>query len=506
MKKLFYLLILSIMIIPISVNADNNLAEIHNLISKDNNLEVKSIPIEFYKNSLFFKECMGETNDSFFEESCLNYTYSIVVESYLNKTVKVPENTRFWVSDCDFKKNTCKISVSNSENTVGKDYDIKFISTYDEKVYKKSEQVVQNIKKNYYLSDLSYINQLINYQNEAGYHSDIIYNNYKIFKIFPELKNELEKNKHYKYVPVTLGVGAGPHLYGSGGAVVIYDNDVAVNISSQLGYNTLRIVYVPNTTPNTDEEYIKTALDRIKDYVNNDSYNIKLEKDEQYVNNIIGGDTNIIDVSREFNYIFKDDKKYESKFYKLTINETEYLLGVLPLPKGLINKLNVKSTNYQTGINVETESSDVPLDTSVEVEDVSHKHKDFLKAYDIDLYSEIKEEYITKVKDGIIVRIPMEDDYDKEEVDVFYVKEDGQKGEKYKAKIKTIDGKKYAEFTTDHFSTYAIKNEEEKQISEEIENPNTYDGICDSLFRGMISIIGLIITIICFKKTDKIEV
>ena len=282
MKKLLYFTILTFMLMPFSINAEVNLEEIHNSISKDNYLEVKSIPIEYYKDSLFFKECLGENTDSYFENSCLNYTYSLIVESYLNKIIELPENTKFWVNACDVEKNTCKIAVSGSGTTVDKDYNIKFISTYDENTFKKSNQAVQNIKKNYYLSDMSYINQLINYKNEAGYHSDIIYNNYKIFKIFPELKNELEKNKNYKYVPVTLGVGAAPHMYGSGGAVVIYDNDVAVNISTQMGYNTLRIVYVPNTTPDTDDEYIKVALDRIRNYVNDNSYDIKLEKDGNY--------------------------------------------------------------------------------------------------------------------------------------------------------------------------------------------------------------------------------
>lgn len=501
-------MLVSAMIMPIAVHAENDLEEIHNLISKDNNLEVKSIPIEHYKNSSFFKECMGENTNSNFEQSCLSYTYSLIVESYLNKTINVPENTRFWVSDCDIEKNTCKISVSNSENTVGKDYSINFVSAYDEKVYKNSEQVVENIKKNYYLSDMSYINQLINYHDEVGYHSDVIYNNYKIFKIFPELKNELEKNKNYKYVPVTVGVGASPYMYGSGGAVIIYDNDVAVNISSEMYYNTLRIVYVPNTTPNTDEEYIKVALERIKNYINDDSYDIKLEKDEQYLIDFIGEDADMLDVSRPFNHIFNDDKTYESKFYKLTINGNEYLLGVLPLPNELINKLNVKSTNYQTGIEVETESSDVPLDTSVEAEDITIKYKGFMKAYDIDLYSDIKSEYITKVKDGIIVRIPLPDEYDKKKLDIYHIKEDGQKGDKYQATVEEIEGKKYAVFTTNHFSTYAIEEvqDEVKDTTGEIENPNTYDGIGSSLFMMLLSFIGFIVTIIYFKRTNKINI
>ena len=519
MKKIFYLIVLFTMMFPTIVKAQVNdeidLEEIHNLISKDNNLEVPSIPLEYYKNSLYYNDCISSSDNPVQQEFCLSYIHVLIVESYLNKTIEVPENTRFFVNGCDVSNNTCKINVSNFEKTLEKEYNVEFVSDYDEKVYKKSEQVVKKLKNRYYLSDMSYINQLINYHSESEYHNNIIYNSHKIFKIFPELKDELEKNKNYKYVPVTIGVGGSPELYGSGGVVVIYDNDVAVNISSQMFYNTLRIVYVPNTTPDNDEEYMKVALERIKEYVNDDSYDISIEKDEQYLNDNIGEDVDTMDVSRSFNYIFNDDKKYEAKFYKLSINEMEYLLGVLPLPNGLINKLNVKSTNYQTGINVETESSDVPLDTTVEAEDVTNKYKEFLKAYDIDLYSGIKEEYITKVKDGIIVRIPMEEDYDKEYVDVYHVKEDGQKGDKYNGKIEEIDNKKYVVFTTNHFSTYAIEKkideikddveEENDKIDnnekEEIKNPATFDAIGNNNFViELISLIGVIITIIYLKK------
>ena len=150
MKKIFYLMLLFIMIVPKNVKAENTLHEIHNLISNDNTLEVKSIPIEYYKNSLYFKECVGEDTDLNYQKNCLNYTYSLIVESYLNKTIELPENTRFWVG-CDVEKNTCKINASNVDDSVVKEYNVKFISDYDEKIYNKSEQAVKKLKKRNHL-------------------------------------------------------------------------------------------------------------------------------------------------------------------------------------------------------------------------------------------------------------------------------------------------------------------------------------------------------------------
>ena len=159
----------------------------------------------------------------------------------------------------------------------------------------------------------------------------------------------------------------------------------------------------------------------------------------------------------------------------------------MPVPEKEIKKIFVTSKNYNSDISIETQSADVPLDTSVEAEDVTIKYKGFLKAYDIDLYSGIKDEYITQVKDGIIVRIPLLDDYDKKKLDIYHIAEDGKKGEKYQATVEEIDGKKYAVFTTNHFSIYAIEEE-----IEEIENPNTYDEFYKYIGLLIVSLIGLL--------------
>jgi len=67
MKKIFYLIVLFTMMFPTIVKAQVNdeidLEEIHNLISKDNNLEVPSIPLEYYKNSLYYNDCISSSDN-----------------------------------------------------------------------------------------------------------------------------------------------------------------------------------------------------------------------------------------------------------------------------------------------------------------------------------------------------------------------------------------------------------------------------------------------------------
>lgn len=492
MKKIFYLIMLTFIILPLSAKADVNLEEIHNSISETGTIEVKSIPIDYYKRAPYFDECLENYMfDSNAENMCLNDMYTFVVNSYLSKNITLPEDYRLWAS-CDRELNTCNVSIGSFEFGMDKEYNINFVGEYNEKIFNDSLNVANKINKNYTLTDMAYINQMINFENEHGYHTNLIYNSHKIFKIFPELKEELEKNKKYKYIPVQLGVGGGPYSYGSGGMIVIYDNDVAVNISKMLSYGTLKIVHIPNNTLDTDEAYINAALERIREYVNDESINITITKDDEYILNNVYDFS--YDVSFEYNSLLNDSNTYIAKFYKLTINGVDNAIGILPLPNGQINKLNVKSTNYKTGINVETESSDVPLDTTVDAIDVSDSYKNYLKAYDIDLYSEIKDEYITRIKDGIIVRIPILDSYKEEYMNIYHIEDNGDRGEKYKAKIEIIDGKKYAVFTTNHFSTYALES------NNSITNPTTYDSISYYIFLGILSMSILIVSITRLKK------
>ena len=251
----------------------------------------------------------------------------------------------------------------------------------------------------------------------------------------------------------------------------------------------------------------------------------------------VGGNTKILNASDNidfcendqelciFNDVFEKGDKYTIEIYKIKINDNEQYLGIMPVPEKEIKKLDVKSKDHSTGVSVETGSSDVPLDTSVKAEDLTIKYKGFLKAYDIDLYSGIKDEYITQVKDGIIVRIPLPDEYDKKKLEIYHIKEDGTKGEKYKAIVEEIDGKKYAVFTTNHFSIYAIEEIEEIEeeikdtgkeeikddIKEEIkqeetENPNTYDGIGSSIILLAISILGIIGIGLYLRKKERNEI
>ena len=401
-------------------------------------------------------------------------------------------------AECQSNNNTCDVCIylsNKPDERLTETYNIKFVEKYDENVYNTIEKHTDDLKKSYQIDDMGYINQLIHY-NKIERFFGLEQGNIDLFKLYPEIKKHIESNPNIEYIPV-FGAGGWSNLnLGAGGVLFAYFDGIAVGMSDSFSYSTYRIVNISDKTENNTEAYINEALKRIKEYVNDDTYNINITYDNEAT------ELNCGDSDCEIG-------NYKTKIYKITINNKEYTLGISPTNEKNIKKLKIESKDYQNDISVTTESSDVPLDTSVKSKDLTAQYKGFLKAYNIDLYSGLKDEYITKIKDGIIVRIPLPNKYDKNKLDIYHIKEDGKKGEKYQAVVEEINGKKYAVFTTNHFSIYAIAEdlEEPKNTitipNNVIENPQTFDNILNSILIGIVSFIALCGTIYFLLRNNK---
>lgn len=401
-------------------------------------------------------------------------------------------------AECQSNNNTCDIIIYLSDNLnerLTETYNIKLVEKYDESVENTIKKHTENLKKSYQIDDMGYINQLIHY-NEIEKFFGLEQGNIDLFKLYPEIKKHIESNPNIEYIPV-FGAGGWSNLnLGAGGVLFAYFDGIAVGMSDSFSYSTYRIVNISDKTENNTEAYINEALKRIKEYVNDDTYNINITYDNEAT------ELNCGDSDCEIG-------NYKTKIYKLVINNNEYALGISPTDEKNIKKLKIESNDYQNDISVTTESSDVPLDTSVKSKDLTAQYKGFLKTYNIDLYSGLKDEYITKIKDGIIVRIPLPNKYDKNKLDIYHINEDGKKGEKYQAVVEEINGKKYAVFTTNHFSIYAIAEDlgEPKNTikipNNVIENPQTFDNILNSILIGIVSFIALCGTIYFLLRNNK---
>lgn len=169
---------------------------------------------------------------------------------------------------------------------------------------------------------------------------------------------------------------------------------------------------------------------------------------------------------------------------------------------------STKTTDVKTDVTISTANTTLPLDTTIRAEELTSgtEYDRIIKilnvsdnlTFDLKLYSNSLGEYITKLSDGTFeVKIPIPENFKGKDLIVYYV-DSNSKVIPYK--VTPENG--YAKFVTDHFSIYSLA-EKKSAVSEE--NPQTYDGIVNSIFVGTISLIGLLGTILYFKKKSNIK-
>ena len=121
-----------------------------------------------------------------------------------------------------------------------------------------------------------------------------------------------------------------------------------------------------------------------------------------------------------------------------------------------------KTADLTTNVTVETKNAIIPLDTQIKVEKLTSgaEYDKIVKIlnveesemFDIKLYSESTNKYVTKLENGTFeVKIPLDPKFEGKNLVVYYTDEAGKVTE-YTVKVK--DG--YATFTTNHFSIYTL--------------------------------------------------
>ena len=155
-----------------------------------------------------------------------------------------------------------------------------------------------------------------------------------------------------------------------------------------------------------------------------------------------------------------------------------------------------QSNDVNSDVSISTNAF-IPLDTLISVAKLTsgEEYDKIVKVlnatnldmFDLKLFSKSSGDYITALSDGTFeVKLPIKDELKGKDLMVYYVDEEN-KVKDYNVTI-TSDNK-YAIFNTDHFSIYTLA---EKNTNKKVEdNPNTYDGITNSVFLGFICLIGL---------------
>jgi hypothetical protein len=245
-------------------------------------------------------------------------------------------------------------------------------------------------------------------------------------------------------------------------------------------------------------------------YVDKEASGTPAEKAEKRLKEYFGKNIKV-EVDKENVQYFNEDE-FKGYLTSVTIGNHKSDIFIEEVDKKDLDKYHAHAHHKHTGVSVDSDSYEVPLDATLDVEDV--KDKDHVKkafsngmftltdAYDINVIKTANGATVEVIENGIEVYIPVEKRKVGQKVNVHHITEDGKLGEKYQAVVVEKEGKLYAKFTTTHFSTYAISD----LTTIDVKNPETADNISNSLFICGMSIIILLLVSIIFIKKNKISI
>ena len=342
----------------------------------------------------------------------------------------------------------------------------------------KAVKVTNSFKTKYKIYGLTSFNSVYHY----GHLFEDAFNDKLTLYRFPEFKKVIMKNSEYDYQIAWNGAGGTPNMNGSAGYVTLYKNGVAYAMKD-VDFEIYNNFYVDKNAEGTP---LEKAEARLKEYF---------------------GEKVLVEIDKE-NVTYYDEEDMKGYYTRVKIGEHQSEIFIIETDEKDLDKYNVEAYHKETGVGVDSDSYEVPVDATLDVEDV--KDKEYVKkafsngmftltdAYDISVVKTANGTIVDTIENGIEVYIPVEKRKVGQKVNVHHITEDGKLGEKYQAVVIEKDGKLYAKFTTTHFSTYALSD----ISTTDVENPETFDDITTNLFIGTIAIVSLLSVSFIFVKRN----
>lgn len=341
------------------------------------------------------------------------------------------------------------------------------------------------------ISDMNLINYYLNAES-TDLNSEVIGRTVK----YSSMISEIFKGANFSFDIYFRRGNDAPFDRYAAGDLLIKHKDVIYGVHPEIGTHIKEVIYVPSDTELNDDALISAAYNRIKEY-NKDS-DVEITVGKTFDNYEIDIDGNLVDFSELADLSKTTDHTYTFKFENF---EVDFLI-VADSSKMTNPKFLTKDVD--TDIEISSDSSKVPLDTSIEVDRIDDG-EEYLKlikllgvkdneTFDLKLYSETLNDYIRKLDNGKFeVRIPLSESFKGKNLVVYYVDENNKVIE-HEVKINKEEG--YATFETDHFSIYTL-------AEAKIDNPSTLDNIHLSVLLGMFSLAGIICAVTLLKKSKK---
>lgn len=367
------------------------------------------------------------------------------------------------VSSCTNNYTSCTLNYSNGssifeEKTVTIEY------KYDKSIKTAVDSIVENIPdKEYKMSDAEFINYALYGTDETVY-------NYS---------EDIKKDIGYKNFYFEVGAGGGGLDLTSqfiADLKFAYNNSIYY-VKPMVILTLDRIVYVPTDTADSDilnvveKRFNSTSATITEEGSINDYYNTFFGEEyetrkgwDPSLSGVTKADfitdqiTNINNNHPELDFL----NNAVDKYYKVEVNGVSQVFVVIK-DSTKIKNITYKTSDVGSDISIESTSNKVPLDTIIKVSKLTsgteyERIMNILKVstsetFDLSLYSKGTNSYITTLDDGTFkVRIPINSELAGKNLIVYYVDTNGEV--KDYSVTPSVDG--YAEFITDHFSTYTL--------------------------------------------------
>ena len=426
-------------------------------------------------------------------DGCGVYAWSNSMDSYDSITIQI--QTDDYSSTWDNGKEVV-LSGWLAKYTLNVTYDEpKSNSVVDGYFSKLNNSDMSDPSKYYFVEDLSLINYYLTSDKSELWNSGAPGRALK----YSTLNNVTSGSNVTYYIDVRAGMQDETLMYESAwGPMSIFYNGYSYGAKEE-GIYLKRVIYIPQDTENTKEAFVAAAQKRINDYLGNSSVVVSYG----------GLLSSLPEGSEDEGCPITSDGNY----YNIKIGSRTYKFYIVKASSDKLVEPTYLGTDIESKIQITSENSTIPLDTSLTVKNVKDSSiKDKIgtenyKSYDISLYSDAKGAKIEKLENGkFIVKIPVPTELNGKELVVYYITTTGEK-EEHEVKIK--DG--YAVFTTDHFSTYIlaekVSNTEitaetstttettttEKAEKDETPKTGTIDIISYVLVATFISAVGIIV-------------
>ena len=409
----------------------------------------------------------------------------------------------------------------------------------DKTISNEAGKVASDLYGLFHVADIDMINHLVNYKTDTT----TFFSSKNAPFEFSKIKNIIELNPKFDIFVGFEETRRGFAMTGvaNGISYISYDG-IIYDFAYETFYQS-QFFFVPLNTK--EEDYAKVLLDKIKNYVKDDSVEISITEGSnnewsksKYMDiaevlekiNIITASDYYKMIDSDFNTEYakykntcymeentsycNDDEYYNktksvilAKLYTLKIDGKSYEIGILPMDDEHTKNYGViSSTDSTSGIIIKTKSGNVPFDASLtagiydltddEIKLLNSKGYTTINAYTFKLYSSILDKIISNFNGVTEILIPYNGNYLDKNLKMIYIS-DNDKLEVYDVNKVTYEGREYLSFNTSHFSNYILA------YGEDVSNPNTSDNIIVYITVLLVALIGAFIVGITLKKKKK---